>query len=441
MDGERLDQTIRLVEDASFSRRKAIALSHLGLSLREETIPLKTLTHLLSKLAKQEYSLQCFPYSRHSSYDELCYFISAFNPVDVYPCVTHEESRTSGTYIEKLFGKLCSGSSFSYDEDVRLVRAKSGRPACEHSSSKEAHQRLESSPERVVHNSDSVLDPASGLPSLDPLEQVDSEIPGVTPSSSNSNKRRGIPCSSPRKKNQTTTRKRLQEPTEGKHDHAVARTFSSWLECSGMNSDPSGRPRTELAEDSNTITILHAKRTSASSARVSANGGGGYTPPLSRAMRSQDRPSSWDKRHRRPEAKDTARPHYIPASKDISTGVEPRVSSGGTLLIPIALSDVSKPETEAGVAYDLETWPDNPAERATYSSPDLKTQLSAVQSTSGPQALDSADFVPMQSQDPHRVQYGRDAYEWVKSDDGYAWGRDCGLLSTVMGREDDEVEL
>lgn len=57
-DGEGLDQTIHLIEDASCSRRKAVALNQLGVFLREDKIPLRSLAHLLSRLAKQEYSLQ-----------------------------------------------------------------------------------------------------------------------------------------------------------------------------------------------------------------------------------------------------------------------------------------------------------------------------------------------------------------------------------------------
>lgn len=31
----------------------------------------------------------CFPYSRHSSYPELCEFVGAFRPRDVWPCTVH----------------------------------------------------------------------------------------------------------------------------------------------------------------------------------------------------------------------------------------------------------------------------------------------------------------------------------------------------------------
>lgn len=353
----------------------------------------------------------------------------------MYPCVTDKESWTSGVYIETLFGKLCSGSSFSYDEDVRLVKAKSGRPSCENSSSKDAHIRIDStSSKQVLHNSDLVLGPASGPSSLNPLKSVGSEISRVTPSSSNFKKRRGIPRSSHRKKTQTTPWMHLQEPMKRKDDHAAAGTLSVWLESSDIDSDTSGRPGTKMVEDLNSITFVHGKRASASSARISVNGGRGRTLPSCRAMQSQDRLNSRGKHHRRPKADDTAYPHPNPASRDISTGIKPCVSRGGTPLIATKILDISESETGAGVVYNVQTRPDNPVEEAANSSQDLKTQLSAVQSIFGPQD-------PTQSPNAQRLQHRKDVYDRVKCDDGYAWGRDCGLLSTVMRHEHDEVEL
>lgn len=37
-----------------------------------------------------------FPYSRHSSYQELCDLVSAFKPKDVYPCTVDEDNWNQG---------------------------------------------------------------------------------------------------------------------------------------------------------------------------------------------------------------------------------------------------------------------------------------------------------------------------------------------------------
>lgn len=37
-----------------------------------------------------------FPYSRHSSYEELCHLIREFNPKDIYPCTVDEANWNEG---------------------------------------------------------------------------------------------------------------------------------------------------------------------------------------------------------------------------------------------------------------------------------------------------------------------------------------------------------
>lgn len=57
-----------------------------------------------------------FPYSRHSSYPELCHFVETFRPKDVWPCTASPtEWMRNGTSIASLFGRLCSGDKFDHD--------------------------------------------------------------------------------------------------------------------------------------------------------------------------------------------------------------------------------------------------------------------------------------------------------------------------------------
>jgi hypothetical protein len=83
-----------------------------------------------------------FPYSRHSSYAELCHFVETFSPLDVWPCTedsqhwyqhgvlvpaSNDDSSVSNSFagisIESLFGKYCSGTTYAYDEMMRSVVA------------------------------------------------------------------------------------------------------------------------------------------------------------------------------------------------------------------------------------------------------------------------------------------------------------------------------
>ncbi|KAH7129977.1 artemis protein [Dactylonectria estremocensis] len=57
-----------------------------------------------------------FPYSRHSSYSELCQLVDAFQPKDVWPCTVNPvEWLKEGLSIESLFGRFCSGTEFNHD--------------------------------------------------------------------------------------------------------------------------------------------------------------------------------------------------------------------------------------------------------------------------------------------------------------------------------------
>ncbi|KJZ76945.1 hypothetical protein HIM_03822 [Hirsutella minnesotensis 3608] len=57
-----------------------------------------------------------FPYSRHSSYPELCELVNIFQPRDVWPCtVNPKQWMIDGISIQSLFGQYCSGTTFEHD--------------------------------------------------------------------------------------------------------------------------------------------------------------------------------------------------------------------------------------------------------------------------------------------------------------------------------------
>ncbi|ORY12413.1 beta-lactamase-like protein [Clohesyomyces aquaticus] len=59
-----------------------------------------------------------FPYSRHSSYSELCTLVEAFKPRDVYPCTVDEGKWTPVLGIRNLFGQFCSSDAFRHDTEM-----------------------------------------------------------------------------------------------------------------------------------------------------------------------------------------------------------------------------------------------------------------------------------------------------------------------------------
>jgi hypothetical protein len=60
-----------------------------------------------------------YPYSRHSSYTELCELVATFKPDDIYPCTINEQSWTEAVSMKALFGHLCSGTTFAHDNEMR----------------------------------------------------------------------------------------------------------------------------------------------------------------------------------------------------------------------------------------------------------------------------------------------------------------------------------
>lgn len=63
-----------------------------------------------------------FPYSRHSSYQELCHLVHAFRPLDVWPCtVDPTDWLRDNISIRSLFGDYCSGDVFVHDLEMERL--------------------------------------------------------------------------------------------------------------------------------------------------------------------------------------------------------------------------------------------------------------------------------------------------------------------------------
>ena len=109
-----------------------VSLDTLGLGLDEE-VSIKRFIQLMSSTSQprgrqtareiQPGSIKDrvihFPYSRHSSYDELRHLVSTFRPRDCCACTVEIEAWTEEVSMQSLFGDLCSGTIFFYDSQVR----------------------------------------------------------------------------------------------------------------------------------------------------------------------------------------------------------------------------------------------------------------------------------------------------------------------------------
>ncbi|KAJ5712935.1 uncharacterized protein N7483_010116 [Penicillium malachiteum] len=125
-DPEALAQTRTALAEAFKSRKKTLSLRQYG--VQDEQIPLQNLVTKISQghsEAKEETvksglpnSIR-FPYSRHSSYSELCELVATLRPKDIHPCTVDPSSWSEAISIQSLFGHLCSGDKFLHDSVMR----------------------------------------------------------------------------------------------------------------------------------------------------------------------------------------------------------------------------------------------------------------------------------------------------------------------------------
>ena len=119
------------------SQRTVISLDDVGLDPKQRDIPPTRIKQALTrsvagmKRAIPNESLSdkvqaealprviTFPYSRHSSYAELCHLVRIFNPKDVYPCTVDDANWDEEVSVENLFGQECSGTQFRHDNEMR----------------------------------------------------------------------------------------------------------------------------------------------------------------------------------------------------------------------------------------------------------------------------------------------------------------------------------
>ncbi|PGH00789.1 hypothetical protein AJ80_09128 [Polytolypa hystricis UAMH7299] len=141
-DGETRSSTMAALTEAYKSRNKRLSLDVYGIKADDE-ISLEQFISILSRGQPADAngpnkkgptnprlpnSIR-FPYSRHSSYSELCTLVQAFKPRDVYPCTVDPNTWTEDVSMRSLFSHLCSGTAFPHDNLMRgIVAEHDGRP-------------------------------------------------------------------------------------------------------------------------------------------------------------------------------------------------------------------------------------------------------------------------------------------------------------------------
>lgn len=147
-DDSELHSNLIALLSAARDRQRAIRIEEIMQSHQKlDQMPLPDLVELLANLANQPDDDQSwlpsdifkaqalkttlenglpkvisFPYSRHSSFVELCDIIAMFKPRDIYPCTVDFDTWTPEMSMRTLFGHLCSADLFEFD--YRMAKEK-----------------------------------------------------------------------------------------------------------------------------------------------------------------------------------------------------------------------------------------------------------------------------------------------------------------------------
>jgi hypothetical protein len=139
-DGQLLAKVVAILQQTLLGEGKL----NLGMQLQkqggdtQEDLSLKSLVSVLASNASKDAGIEPplnrtirFPYSRHSSYSELCGLVKAFGPNDIFPCTVDETHWTPDLSMRTLFGDLCTGEKFRHDaamtETYKARVAREGR--------------------------------------------------------------------------------------------------------------------------------------------------------------------------------------------------------------------------------------------------------------------------------------------------------------------------
>ena len=130
-----LDKALSVLEQMASSGTNRVPLEGMGINLDSSTdITLDDFVGLLSSYhsshqpntttttTKLTTTLR-FPYSRHSSYNELRELVAAFKPRDICPCTVELETWNEDVSMEVLFGDLCPEHVWMYDAKNRTMAA------------------------------------------------------------------------------------------------------------------------------------------------------------------------------------------------------------------------------------------------------------------------------------------------------------------------------
>lgn len=179
-DPDLLSKVLRQLGHASVIDSKSADFKlqlHKGRQESEIDLTLQRLVSVLTSNASRESHENVgprtirFPYSRHSSYSELCGLVNAFRPRDVFPCTVDESTWTPEISMRALFGHHCSSQIFRHDAYMMpIFRARNSTQQTQGREGSDSHpntQSVQSNTQSVQSNTQFETPPeitVSGVP-------------------------------------------------------------------------------------------------------------------------------------------------------------------------------------------------------------------------------------------------------------------------------------
>ena len=90
-------------------------------SAREDGLPKRIVRFAVPSKDSSTNNVQTFPYSRHSSYSELCRLVEAFKPKDIHPCTVDKANWTTTHTMSFLFGHIYGSDARSFRHDQIML--------------------------------------------------------------------------------------------------------------------------------------------------------------------------------------------------------------------------------------------------------------------------------------------------------------------------------
>lgn len=349
--------------------------------------------------------------------------------MDVYPCVTDEESWTSEISIKNLFGHLCTGISFLHDLEMGFIQDVDTAQAPESSPHRNSYQSVASKSSSCgpENGNARVCRPSA----LDKSSPASADVSDIKSSPASSAKRRGTGNNG--FLNTDRTKPRRLFPEQGRDHGVLARSFSEWLGPTGRDSLPSTGT---LPKSTTGQTIFPALQD-----QLGLDPEGPVEPLSGRAHKLHRDLALSDSNHHRLTQNNCGYPLFSSAQETSAPGGKTRQPSKGTQSSPVELSDSSQSETERDAEQDGSTQLDKPINGPTVHRPRSETPLSVGDSSFESQESRLSNPHAVRNLDARRMQYRKEIYRAVRRDDGHLWGKEYGLVSTTVAYDEDDLEL